>query len=121
MRSVAVIGVACAAVFGLAAHLCAQSADDSKAAHGPGLAGNTTVLADVDHRKSVSLDGDWHTIVDPYFSGLYSFHHQIKRDGFFLNYKAKGDEEGPVEYDFSKSPLLKVPGDWNTQRPDLFL
>ena len=27
---------------------------------------------------------------------------------------------GPVDYDFSKSPTLKVPGDWNTQRPEFF-
>ncbi len=103
------------------APLAGQILDESKVAHGPMLVGNTTVLADVDHRRSMSLDGEWHTIVDPYFSGLYSFHHQIKSDGFFLNYKAKGDETGPVEYDFAKSPTLKVPGDWNTQRADLFV
>ncbi len=121
MRSMAGIVFVGAAAIGLAVPLYAQIADDSKIAHGPMLTGNTTVLADVDHRRSVSLDGEWHTIVDPYFSGLYSFHHQIKRDGFFLNYKATGKEDGPVEYDFSKSPLLKVPGDWNTQRADLFV
>jgi beta-glucuronidase len=121
MRSI-LNGVAlCAAVLGLATQGFAQIADDSEIAHGPMLTGNTTVLADVDHRKSISLDGEWHTIVDPYFSGLYSFHHQIKSDGFFQNYHAKGDETGPVEYDFAKSPTLKVPGDWNTQRPDLFV
>jgi beta-glucuronidase len=77
------------------------------------------LLADVDHRTTMSLDGDWHTIVDPYFSGQYTFHHEARRNGFFMNAKPKKDG-GPVEYDFSKSSILKVPGDWNTQRDSLF-
>ena len=28
--------------------------------------------------------------------------------------------DGLIEYDFSKSPTLKVPGDWNTQHDSLF-
>ena len=78
-----------------------------------------TLLADVDHRATMSLDGDWQTIVDPYFSGQYTFHHEVRRNGFFMNAKPKKDG-GPVEYDFSKSSILKVPGDWNTQRDSLF-
>ena len=48
-----------------------------------------TVLADVDHRQSTSLNGDWHYIVDPYQAGLYTFHHEIRKDGFFQNRVAK--------------------------------
>ena len=77
------------------------------------------LLADIDHRTTMSLDGDWHTIVDPYFSGQYTFHHEERRNGFFMNAKPSKDG-GPVEYDFSKSPILRVPGDWNTQRDSLF-
>jgi beta-glucuronidase len=80
---------------------------------------NTTLLVDIDHRPATSLDGEWHTIVDPYATGLYDFHHVIKPNGYFMNAKPKPGG-GPVEYDFSISPTLKVPGDWNTQRPDLF-
>ena len=35
----------------------------------------TTVLEGADRRPQTSLNGDWHTIVDPYFTGLYIFHH----------------------------------------------
>ena len=78
-----------------------------------------TLLVDVDHRKSVSLNGDWQTIVDPYGTGLYSFHGQRRTDGFFMNRHYVPN--GPlVEYDFAKSPSLRVPGDWNTQRQSLF-
>lgn len=79
-----------------------------------------TVLADVDHRATVSLNGDWHTIVDPYASGLYTFHHEVRTDGYFMNGAPEPGSDRLVEYDFSKSPTLKVPGDWNTQREQLF-
>ncbi len=78
------------------------------------------VLTGADMRPATSLNGEWGTIVDPYFSGLYSFHHEEKKNGWFLNQKAKPGDTGPIEYDFSKSPKLKVPGDWNTQRESLF-
>jgi len=78
-----------------------------------------TLLVDVDHRKSISLNGDWHTIVDPYGTGLYSFHGEKRSDGFFMDrHFVPG---GPLlEYDFGKSPVLRVPGDWNTQLSSLF-
>jgi beta-glucuronidase len=61
-------------------------------------------------RPATSLNGDWHAIVDPYSSGYSSY---------FRNRKAQPGDTGPTEYDFSKSPTLKVPGDWNTQRESL--
>ena len=73
-----------------------------------------------DRRPAQSLNGEWAAIVDPYFSGLYSFHHVEKKDGWFLNRKAQPGDTGPIEYDFDKAPRLKVPGDWNTQRESLF-
>ena len=76
-------------------------------------------LVAVDHRPTISLNGDWRTIVDPYATGLYTFHGKLRADGYFMNRKqAPGGE--PVEYDFQKSPTLQVPGDWNTQRESLF-
>jgi len=80
----------------------------------------TTVLENSDHRVSTSLDGDWHYLVDPYFAGLYTFHHEEKKDGWFENRKAQPGDTRPVEYDFSKSPTLRVPGDWNTQTDRMF-
>lgn len=81
----------------------------------------TTVMEGADRRPQTSLDGDWHVIVDPYFTGLYSFHHEEKADSWFKNdhWAGLGDNH-LVEYDFSKSFKLRVPGDWNTQRPELF-
>jgi beta-glucuronidase len=77
------------------------------------------VLTGADRRAAISLDGDWASIVDPYFSGLFSFHHEEKTNGWFLNRKAAPGDTFPTEYDFSKAPILKVPADWNTQRESL--
>lgn len=78
-----------------------------------------TLPVAVDRRPNISLNGDWHTIVDPYGTGLYTFHGELRADGYFTNGKQRPGGE-PVEYDFQKSPALRVPGDWNTQRESLF-
>ena len=85
----------------------------------PAVSAAPIVLAGADRRPAISLDGDWASIVDPYFSGLFSFHHEEKKDGWFLNRKAQPNDLFPTEYDFSKAPTLKVPADWNTQRESL--
>lgn len=85
----------------------------------PGPASITLTGADI--RPATSLDGDWHFIPDPYFTGLFSFHGAERKDGWFLDkHWHLGDNE-LLEYDFATSPTLRVPGDWNTQRPELFL
>lgn len=78
------------------------------------------VITGADKRPALSLNGDWHVIPDPYQTGLYDFHkHELAR-GWFVNEKAKPGDTGPVDYDFSKAETIKVPGDWNTQKPELF-
>jgi beta-glucuronidase len=79
----------------------------------------TTIFTSADRRPSLSLNGQWASIVDPYFSGLFSFHHEEKKNGYFLNRKAQPGDPFPTEYDFTKVPKLNVPGDWNTQRESL--
>ncbi|MFZ0745250.1 MAG: glycoside hydrolase family 2 TIM barrel-domain containing protein [Terracidiphilus sp.] len=78
------------------------------------------VLTGADRRPSTTLNGEWASIVDPYFSGLFSFHHEEKKNGWFLNQKAKPGDPFPIEYNFATAPKLNVPGDWNTQRETLF-
>jgi beta-glucuronidase len=84
------------------------------------MANTPLAFTGADHRPALSLNGDWASIIDPYFSGLFSFHHEEKKNGWFLNRKAQPGDTGPTEYDFDKAPKLKVPGDWNTQRESLF-
>ena len=78
------------------------------------------VLTGADRRPATSLAGQWSYIIGPYFSGLFDFHHQEKKNGWFLNEKVKPGDTRPIEYDFSLAPKLNVPGDWNTQCASLF-
>ena len=71
-------------------------------------------------RAVTSLDGAWHAIVDPYETGYFDYRLKPSRNGWFMNRKAKTPTD-LVEYDFDTSPTLTVPGDWNTQRPELML
>lgn len=77
------------------------------------------VITGADRRDAISLDGDWGSIVDPYQNGLFNFHHEELTSGFFKNEQRGPGDHKLVEYDFAKSPKLKVPGDWNTQRESL--
>jgi beta-glucuronidase len=70
-------------------------------------------------RRTISLNGEWHVIVDPYENGYYYHRYEEKPDGYFKNAKVR-DPSDLIEYDFSKSPSLKVPGDWNSQDDKLF-
>ena len=73
------------------------------------------LLVDADHRQSLSLNGDWHVIADPYRAGISSFHGAPNPNGYFKDEVYSPDSNKLVEYSFSKSPTIRVPGDWNTQ------
>ena len=72
------------------------------------------LIANVDGRKAVSLDGRWQTIIDPYENGFYDYRYQESPNGYFKNQKPKNPGD-LVEYDFDDSPQMYVPGDWNSQ------
>jgi beta-glucuronidase len=69
----------------------------------------SNLIANIPGRTTLSLDGAWHAIVDPFENG---------RERFFRDAKPK-DKSDLVEYSFDLSPVLNVPGDWNTQREAL--
>ena len=83
-----------------------------------------TLLVDVDHRQTISLNGDWHYLVDqPPARELYDSAGKVRDNGYALNTHPVihiPDGVHNSEYDFSTAPTLKVPGDWNTQDPTLF-
>ncbi len=77
-------------------------------------------LANVYARSSVSLNGKWHYIIDPYENGFYDYRHQPfdaaakPTGGYFLD-RQPADKTELIEYNFDTSPSLTVPGDWNSQ------
>ncbi|NMM48735.1 glycoside hydrolase family 2 protein [Marinigracilibium pacificum] len=74
---------------------------------------NEPLLTNVDNRKALLLDGSWSFIVDPYKVGYkdskrYNFHEYVNpRENF-------------AEYEFLETNTLEVPGDWNSQKNELF-
>ena len=78
------------------------------------------VIANTEGRKTVSLDGHWQTIVDPYETGYYDYRYQPSANGYFKDAKPKTRSD-LIEYDFDTSETLSVPGDWNTQKERLLL
>jgi len=77
-----------------------------------------SLLVDIDHRAAVSLDGAWHYIVDPYRNGWGDNPDKPNLNGYAKN--AHFNRTDLLEYDFASSPTLQVPGDWNSQRDNLF-
>src|SRR5215472_8306700 len=77
-----------------------------------------TLIQNVDGRKSTSLDGLWHIILDPYEAGYYDYRYQPSANGYFKDAKPRNESE-LIEYDFDTSESLKVPGDWNSQKERL--
>src|SRR5258708_21330713 len=80
----------------------------------------TGVRANSDGRKTLSLDGQWQTIIDPYETGYYDYRYLPSANGYFKDAKPTTKSD-LIEYDFDTSESLSVPGDWNTQKERLLL
>src|SRR5450756_763520 len=81
-----------------------------------------TLLVGVDHRSAMSLNGDWHYLIDqPPARGLYTLDGKVRDNGYGMN-SHPNITSGPhnEEYDFKTAPTMKIPGDWNSQDPTLF-
>ena len=80
-----------------------------------------TLLVGIDHRTVTSLNGDWHYLVDQAPGrALYAGNGEINDRSYALNEHPNIVGNHNEEYDFATAPTIKVPGDWNTQIPQLF-
>jgi len=70
----------------------------------------STLITNIPGRTTISLNGAWRAIVDPFDNGT---------SGAFYRNRVPKDKSERVEYSFDASPILNVPGDWNTQREQL--
>src|ERR1044071_10519274 len=75
------------------------------------------LIANTDGRKTVSLDGQWQTIVDPYESGYYNYRYQRSDNGYFKNAKPKSKTD-VIEYDFASSATRNVTCGANRQQDE---
>lgn len=69
--------------------------------------------------EGTTLNGDWNYIVDVQEEGYYDYRMNPTPSGFFRNAKPQRPED-LIEYDFDKSPTMRIPSDWNTQDDRLF-
>ena len=86
------------------------------------------LIQNTSNRKTTSLNGNWHYIVDPYETGYRSNRNWVPFDAqgygkdsarpYWTN-KQMEDPWDRIEYNFDKSPTLSVPGDWNHQQDEL--
>ncbi len=84
------------------------------------------LLINTHNRKTTSLHGSWHYIVDPYENGYYNYRYepfdqqeQPSANAYFTNTKPKSPSD-LIEYNFDEADTLQVPGDWNTQKVKLY-
>ena len=79
-------------------------------------------IVNVQGRHTISLDGLWKTIVDPYENGYYNYRMQPHSDAssYFADRDFDADRTVLYEYNFNTDRTLTVPGDWNTQRENLY-
>jgi len=78
------------------------------------------------NRETHLLNGYWKYIVDPYENGFYNYRYEPfenqenpGKSAFYTNSKRASKSE-LVEYDFDKMDSLTIPGDWNTQKENLY-
>ena len=76
------------------------------------------LISNIPNRIVTSLNGKWNCIIDPYENGFYDYRYEESESGFGQNLKPKSKSD-LIEFDFDKSDSLKVPSDWNSQRPEL--
>ena len=75
------------------------------------------LITNVAGRRTTSLDGTWRFVLDPYQSGYLNIFGAPNRHGWFNDAKPEHSRDR-VEYDFDTSDTIRVPGDWNSQRPE---
>src|SRR6185437_6238193 len=81
---------------------------------------DTTIIQNSVARREIDLDGRWNYIIDPYETGFYDYRRKPYDEsptgkGGFYDDRQQKDKGELIEYDFDRSPTLKVPGDWNSQ------
>ncbi len=84
-------------------------------------------ITNIQNRESMTLNGVWKYIVDPYETGYYDYRRDVRdqqenpspAESLFLGAKPQSPSDR-VEYDFEKADNILVPRDWNSQKEKLY-
>ncbi|WP_250461079.1 glycoside hydrolase family 2 protein [Microbulbifer litoralis] len=76
------------------------------------------LIVNTDSRESVSLNGTWHYILDPYETGFYNYRYKERSEGdpeAYWNRPVTKHRSERREHGYRAPYTLEVPGDWNSQ------
>jgi beta-glucuronidase len=76
------------------------------------------LVMNVDNRNSVSLNGTWHYIVDPYETGFYNYRWEERNENdpeAYWNRPVVNNKSERKEHGYADPYTIEVPGDWNSQ------
>ncbi|EHQ25910.1 glycoside hydrolase family 2 protein [Mucilaginibacter paludis] len=79
------------------------------------------LITNIKHRKTLSLNGKWHYIVDPYETGFYDYRYkELKEDNgdAYWNTGIPANKTAKKEHGYNDKYTIEVPGDWNHQKPE---
>lgn len=77
------------------------------------------LISNIEGRKTLTLNGTWHYIIDPYETGFYNYRSKERNENDKEAYWSKPNEENKidrVEHGYAAPYEIKVPGDWNSQK-----
>lgn len=77
------------------------------------------LITNMEGRKTMTLNGTWHYIIDPYETGFYNYRSKERNENDKEAYWSKPNEENKidrVEHGYAAPYEIKVPGDWNSQK-----
>ncbi|CAM4266694.1 beta-glucuronidase [Pedobacter westerhofensis] len=79
------------------------------------------LISNTGSRKSLSLNGKWQYIVDPYETGFYDYRYkelkETNKDAYW-NTDVQANKTEKKEHGYVDKYSLEVPGDWNHQQPE---
>ncbi|HVG40596.1 MAG TPA: beta galactosidase jelly roll domain-containing protein, partial [Chitinophagaceae bacterium] len=84
------------------------------------LIAQTDLITNIQSRKTISLNGKWQYIVDPYETGFYDYRYQERnaKDGdAYWNTGVAANKTDKKEHGYINKYSINVPGDWNSQDP----
>jgi beta-glucuronidase len=79
------------------------------------------LISNTGARTSLSLNGKWQYIVDPYETGFYDYRYkELKEDNkdAYWNTDKQENKTEKKEHGYVDKYSIEVPGDWNHQKPE---
>src|ERR1700753_1175933 len=80
-----------------------------------------SVITNIGARKSLSLNGTWQYIIDPYETGFYDYRYKELNENngdAYWNTDIPANKTEKKEHGYTDKYSIQVPGDWNHQKPE---